>query len=240
MKTGKNSGLALASQLLTCLTTLVLVTRASAQDVPAINLDPAVLGQMRIPTGDAAGGWSFRVRSRVTITGLGFYDAEGDGLSQSHLLGLWQSQSTNWLFPNFGGALLVASATIPSGQSAQLDGVWRKATFDVGLTIEPGIYAVAASYSSEAKGDPIQFGLGSTLAPYIDSRIQIGSPGGAAGDFPPPADWIWLASFGADLGPMFFIQEVPEPSPLSLLFAAALLRLALPCVIGVRTRRQRR
>lgn len=209
----------------------VLVIRAlsaSASDLPAINIDPGILGQSSPHEFTGAAGWSFRTTAPLTITAFGFYDAERDGLAESHLVGFWQSHSTNWLFQDFTGASLISSATIPSGGSAELDGPWRKLVLDAVLTLEPGIYAIAASYASNGIPETGAFSTAFPLGPYVDGRIELGGPGSAYGDFPPPEDWIWVLSRGADLGPMFFI-EVPEPSPLSLLFAAALLRLALRC-----------
>lgn len=212
----------------TCLClALTLGSSATASDVPAIDVDPATLAHPAGGDFNGAAGWTFRIATPTVVTAFGFYDHGRDGLGETHLVGFWQSQSTNWLFPDFRGASFIASVTIPSGDAAELDGPWRKLTLPSALTLEPGVYAIAGSYTSNGISEQAMFGESLTLRPYIDPRIEIGGPGSGEGNFPSPEKWIWVLTRGASMGPMFFI-EVPEPTPLSLLFAAAMLRLALP------------
>lgn len=61
-----------------CGITAAALTFGHSQDVPAINVDPGVLEQGGITSGDGAGGWSFRIALPIHITGLGIYDAGSD------------------------------------------------------------------------------------------------------------------------------------------------------------------
>jgi hypothetical protein len=54
-------------------------------------------------------GYSFNVNSPITVTHLSIFDENGDGLGQSHDIGLWDPAGT-----------LIASATVPSGTTAAL------------------------------------------------------------------------------------------------------------------------
>ncbi len=57
-------------------------------------------------------GWGFVVNEAISVTELGFYDLDADGLGQSHLVGIWDSAGN-----------LVASVTIQA--DSPLTGTWR-------------------------------------------------------------------------------------------------------------------
>src|SRR5262249_34980977 len=52
-------------------------------------------------------GWSFTTNNRIVVDRLGVYDDNGDGLSESHLVGIWDSARN-----------LLVQATVGSGNSA--------------------------------------------------------------------------------------------------------------------------
>jgi hypothetical protein len=56
-------------------------------------------------------GWSFTANSNASITGLGWFDHDIDGLNSSHMVGLWTDTGT-----------LLGSALIPGGTGGSLVG----------------------------------------------------------------------------------------------------------------------
>ena len=42
---------------------------------------------------DQTVGWTFNVLSTTTVTGLGWYDPSGAGVSLAHMVGIWDSGS---------------------------------------------------------------------------------------------------------------------------------------------------
>ena len=98
----KRYSLLLAAAALLSLTTVP----AHASIVPGVSFSTTPNLTKQIGTF----GYTFGVGAPLTLAGLSFSDAGGDGLSYSHAVGLW----TN------GGALL-ASLTIDSGVTDLLD-----------------------------------------------------------------------------------------------------------------------
>ena len=107
--------------------------------------------------------------------------------------------------------------------AAPLDGSWRRFDFNVALTLEPGGYEIAGSHYSETadvvnyfKDSPPE--VGRTLP--TDPRLEVGSPaldsrfGSQVPTFHQPQDFILV--YGVELGPMLFIEAIPEPSTVAL------------------------
>ena len=59
-------------------------------------------------------GWAFSVNSPLTITELGYFDSSGDGLDNSHAIGVWDLDEN-----------LLGSASVPSGTLATLENGFR-------------------------------------------------------------------------------------------------------------------
>ncbi len=73
-------------------------------------------------------GFEFRTGSQpLTLTGLGFYDKDTDGLLSSHQVGLWRA---NVQAP-------VATATVPAGAAGQLVGQYRYQALSTPITLLP-------------------------------------------------------------------------------------------------------
>jgi hypothetical protein len=79
---------------------------------------------------------------------LGFYDAGGDGLANSHVVSLWDYS---------GGNVELASVTIPAGTSAPLvDGYrWVQLSSTVNLTYNNYYYIVAQVGNVDTAGNPV-------------------------------------------------------------------------------------
>jgi hypothetical protein len=151
-------------------------------------------------------GYSFDVSSPVTIDGLGVFDADADGLSNSHQVGLWDAAATLLVFGVVGAG---AVGTDPSLSGA---GGYAYTSID-SLTLDPGTYYVGARYEV-GHTDRVVFGAVGTfsndpgaafrLSQYIQSGLlQFPSIAGASDD----------RYFGAAVR----IGEVPEPGTLALL-----------------------
>ena len=175
-------------------------------------------------------GWTFYLTQPVVLTGLGWYDDGLDGLADPHQIGIWKDQSGRTDGPYMdllnaaNTSALVLSATIPVGTAAPLDGSWRRLDFNVALTLEPGGYEIAGrNYAETAdvvnyfKDSPPE--VGRTLP--ADPRLEVGAPaadlrfGSEVPTFHQPQDF-WLV-YGVELGPMLFIEAIPEPSTVLLL-----------------------
>src|ERR1035438_4548702 len=61
--------------------------------------------------GDQLYGWIFSVNTPITVTSLGVYDQNSDGLSISHDVGIYRQSDQ----------VLLGSATVPSGTVGTLD-----------------------------------------------------------------------------------------------------------------------
>jgi hypothetical protein len=170
-------------------------------------------------TGGITYGFGFVVKSTITITSLGIYDFNGDGLYNSHDIGLW----------DIGGTFL-GSVTIPDGTGATLEQGFRYVTLTTPITLDPGTYAVGAWYialngavEDEYLVDMKQFGMGDTLTWNVAPEIAwLDTRGESASALTFPSVW---SSYGL-VGPNFQFEtagggsgntSVPEPSTLLLL-----------------------
>ena len=161
-------------------------------------------------------GWQFQAGSsegEILITQLGVFDAGGDGLVNSHQVGLWRAG-------NITGTLL-GSATVPAGTDAPLINGYRWVSIDpVLLPRTFALYVVAAQFSA---GDPDDLVTprppgtapgGFQFAPEVYPFLFAGR--GAAGEnLPYPAGF---SSCGEGCTPEIFWEPnfryvvVPEPS----------------------------
>jgi hypothetical protein len=92
-------------------------------------------------------GWQFTLSSPVTVTELGFLDANGSaGLSNSHPVGIWN-----------GSGVLLGSTTVPAGTGATLlDGFSFESVTPFALGA--GTYTIGA-YGSQASSDQFEWGV---------------------------------------------------------------------------------
>lgn len=81
-------------------------------------------------------GWSFTVNADITVTALGLFDGNQDGLTDRHDIGLWNSVGT-----------LLASTTLGAGTAAPLTNQFRYATLLSGVDLTAGeSYRIGALY----------------------------------------------------------------------------------------------
>jgi hypothetical protein len=156
-------------------------------------------------------GATFTVGSQaVTVTALGVYDSNQDGLIASHAVGIWSSGS------------LIGNTVVPAGTGATLQGSYRYGGITT-LTLSANTtYTIGAFFASPSTGyDPI-----GTLGTWsFDPAFSAAVPYYYSGDpstFMEPttgyaASELWAAN-------MLF-TVVPEPSSLILTAASGLLIL---------------
>jgi len=192
------------AQLSLVLYVMLAACQARSAPVPALDFDPSKCGSdEHLSYTNGMYGWSFSVSQSVTVTGLGWFDQDHDGLSHSHEVGIWQNPG----FPK-----LLTSLIIPAGTNAMLDGFWREVDLVDSISLPAGYYVVAGTYYSE-NPDVVKFAPCDISA---DPRITIGWPAYFEPSLPgQPADPLfqppnrYLLINGAELGPTFFIEPAP-------------------------------
>jgi hypothetical protein len=188
---------------------------SSAQSVSLLGINPETDIPSKYfgfnePSTDQTWGWGFHVVSPITVTDVAWYDASGDGLSNSHRIGLWKIASQSGNPGPSDQDLLGSGLVIPSGTIAELDGPWRKIAIPSGPLILPvGDYLLGGENNANST-DPVKFvnqGFGA------DSRIYVNYLAGhsSATGFHEP-DVSFLVA-GVEMGPNLFVQPIPEPSP---------------------------
>jgi len=163
-------------------------------------------------------GWTFTILQPVTVTGLGWYDNGGDGLFHPHEIGIWPGG----LYSGGVSSELLGSITIPSSTAAPLESYYRKLDLPAELTLSPGEYTVAGTHIVDNE-DPVSFyDVSISVPPSGDPRFVTGGPAYAFGGGFRPPDRIALND-ALLLGPMLFVETIPEPSTLALFAVGALL-----------------
>jgi hypothetical protein len=115
-------------------------------------------------------GWRFTVGANaITVSQLGIYDSGGNGLAESHQIGIWTGD----------GSSLLTSTTVPAGTSATLSGAYRYASITP-VTLNAGqTYVIGAFYSVQS-GDNIIIASSQSYAPqlsFTQSRQSVLSAG---------------------------------------------------------------
>lgn len=134
-----------------------VVPLADAQAAPAMSFTSSAFNSTSITS---TRGYSFDVVAPggVWVTGLSFFDEGGDGLAQSHDVGLWSANGS-----------LLASITIPAGTSAPLDvnGLFRIGDIaDIFLPTGTG-YVVGATFLVNSPDRQAQNFTGLSMDPAI-------------------------------------------------------------------------
>jgi hypothetical protein len=192
---------------LIAITAATFIPSSTHADTPAFVLGTFLTNQPPSFTGTR--GLIFSLNNpNVAVSQLGVFDNGGDGLENSHQVGLWR------LDPATLQGTLLASATVPAGTTASLIGGYRFVPISP-VSFGPLDLGVVAGQYSTGDGDdlvtpvpslnfpgalqifpPGRFGLGTGL-PYPDQGLSPPCTGCSAPIF-------WEANFQ--------FQDVPEPS----------------------------
>jgi hypothetical protein len=151
-------------------------------------------------------GFQFNVSSAQSITALGVYDNNGDGLTSQAQIGLW----------TLGGTLLT-SATIAAG-GGTLDGLFRFVSIN-SFALTPGVDYVIGSFTTDLASS-LGTGQGGTgsINPLVTIVRDRFSPFDSAFGFASDTD----NSLGAWLGANFQFSAttgVPEPAAWAMMLA---------------------
>jgi hypothetical protein len=158
-------------------------------------------GDVTAPFPNIMAGWTFRVGTAINVTSLGVWDQGGDGLGESHEVGIWTDSGT-----------LLASGTVAAGTADSLDSGFRMASIGP-VNMDAGKTYVIAAYYDSSDTDGVVTGAAAALtAPgitYLQRAYDI-APG--AFTFPTGAnslnpDAIFGPTFGFAYGAV-----VPEPA----------------------------
>ncbi len=177
-------------------------------------------------------GWAFlnySLNNYMAVTQLGVFDSGGDGLANSHTIGIWAANGT-----------LLASTTIPAGTVAPLVDGYRYMPITPVL-ISPGAYPIASPFKALVAAEYAAGDADDLVTPQIngyDGQVfptsYDGSPAqgfyGLGTGLPFPGQHF-VQSEGNGSSPPFWevnfqFQVVPEPS-VSLLLVPGLLYLFL-------------
>jgi hypothetical protein len=155
------------------------------------------------PSFSGSVGYGFSLSTPLSLTALGFHDADGDGLLSAHAVGLFDATTR----------ALLASATVPAGTAAALVDSYRWAAIP-GLQLLPGSYVIAAT----TPGDPTLFdpflysaSQATGLDGFLMGTASLSEAGsGSVVAFPTIDEGV---PYGF-IGPNLAISSVPAPLPL--------------------------
>ncbi|MBC7784951.1 MAG: PEP-CTERM sorting domain-containing protein [Burkholderiales bacterium] len=170
----------------------------------------------QFPNGSFNYGWTFSLAQSENVGGLGVWDFGGNGLTDSHPVGIWNS-----------GGSLVATTTVPSGTSADFvasgsgGSGFRFADLSSSVALAAGSYTVAAYFPTGS--DQVAGGVTAGNLTSMSGLTYGQSRQGAAGGLALPGTRVVgdeIAFFGGN-----FRTVVPEPTSLGLLGAGAAILL---------------
>jgi len=204
---------------------ILSVTFAAIAAAPIINIDPSnplPYSGFEESHGNGMVGWTFQLLQPFTVTQVGWYDANSDGLSRDFQVGLWEGEAdtnnaaTLKFVPGMHYSSLIGDAdkglTIPSGTNASLNGFWRVVDLEQPLLLQPGFYELGGPDSTNTT-DVIRYvmiGPPTTPTPF-GAPLWVGGFFYAfhfEGPLPPVTQLQPTSDFylywGLELGPMLF------------------------------------
>lgn len=179
-------------------TVALLVAAVGTRGAAAQTLGVTATGNpLRVADGPFSLGYTFNVSNPFLVQYLGYFDANGDGLAESHDIGLWDPAGN-----------LLASATVGAGTGDLLVGGFRLVPVDPFMLFVGTNYRVLGADPNQV--DPILFD------PALSSADGITYTGGA---FCPGATLQDACGGNAAgyFGANFAGTTTPEPASLTLL-----------------------
>ncbi len=171
----------------------VFAVPAQAQDAAfSVTGSPDTLGNPPFTL-----GYAFTLSEAFTASGLGIFDAGGDGLASVHEIGLWDS-----------GGTLLASTSITGSSGSLIDGFRYNSISS--LSLAAGTYTIGSTFSDGL--DPVYFFSPVTSAPGFTYDLSRFATGAALAN-PTNADGR-TGYFGPNL---LLSAAVPEPATWALL-----------------------
>ena len=183
---------------------------ATAGSFSAVDLDPSTAFFSVVSNGTF--GWDFTPTSDITVTDLGFFDRDNDGLAVPHFVGIWDASEN-----------LLTSAVVASGTAAPLEHNFRYVPITP-ITLFSGQSYVIGANNPENYGHNETFALELGAISFDSSIVFIGQRWVQQAGINPtfgdtlsyPINFYPQNSF---FGPNFQFEQaaVPEPSSFALL-----------------------
>jgi hypothetical protein len=195
----------------------------AATTLLSVETNTAAVTLFNVPTqttffeshGNGMVGFTFQVLKPVTVTSVGWYDHDGDGLSRSYRVGLWGSSSGFISGQPVEALLGAAGVTISSANSLQ--GLWRVLELSTPLLLQPGLSYQIAGLDTATSTDPIRY-ISQLFNEYSNEFTEVGQffyhGTGTPTTFGVTTNGNFYLASGFELGPMLF--TVPEPSACGL------------------------
>jgi hypothetical protein len=188
---------------------LLSVPSAGIASVPAFTLSGGAVAQ-DLYNPPFTLGYEFYAYTSTTVDALGLYDSSGDGLADSHAVGLW----------NASGVLL-SSTVVSSGTSDALVNGFRYADVTP-LTLTAGnYYTIGALYT---QGDEPLIFTGDDIS-AVPAVAYVGTTFASGSTLQSPTNF---ASYGGFFGPNFeVVAATPEPAAWATIGIGAALALLM-------------
>lgn len=194
------------SLLLAATAALLLAAPAAAQTLAVSGFTGGLTANLSGQDLPRTVGWDFTPTDNITLTDLGFFDLDGDGLALSHEIGLWASDGT-----------LLSSTTIAAGNGATLINGFRFVDVADLLLTAGQTYVIGAVIQLDPNGDNYFFAPTSVAS---DAMIGFGR-GLRSGDnsgFAMPNVDVNSGRFGPNF--RFLQSAIPEPSTWAMLIVS--------------------
>jgi len=182
----------------------------TASAMALVDFTPNCFNTATCATSNTTGtlGWQFVVDNPITINALGIFDIFGDGLFESHRVGIWALNNTTAL----------ATTTVQAGTASTLIDGFRYENITP-LLLAPGIYRLGAEYildfmTGSADGYVRNLTGGAVFTTHPDITFSGGVRGGGF-SYPNLFDnGLGVGGFGPNA------QVVPIPAALPLFLSA--------------------
>jgi hypothetical protein len=168
---------------------------------------------------DQLWGWVFTANSPISVTAVGVFDTDSDGLAVSHDVGIFRQSDQS----------LLAAATIPEGVGGFLDSGFRFVSLGGPVALGIDTYVIVMTMPDHNPDNQNVSNTSVTTASqiiYVDSAFGLS----AVLAFPTTNGILPMGFFGPNF--IFESAAVPEPGPAMLLIAglgALLIRRHASC-----------
>jgi hypothetical protein len=154
-------------------------------------------------------GWRFTANEAITLTELGLYDDDDDGMDIDHPIGLWQFDTED----------LLTSGVISAGTGDSLVDHFRYVDVD-DVTLQVGVDYVVGFYTPSSNDDKMIYA--SPTGWWVDPAITyVEARYGGNGELMLPGPSTSTTYYR--IGPNF--HYIPEPGTISLLLVGGLMLL---------------
>jgi len=179
---------------------------AAAVPTLAVNIDNTGAGAASGP--DVMIGWRFSTANPISVSELGFWDDQANGLGEPHQIGIWTTAGSG----TSADALLSATVLAGTASSFHPGTFFRMAIFTP-VTLPAGDYVIGAllpgnQIDSFKRTTDVTGFVAAPAITYLERRFI----GGTSGFSRPDSTDTGLGQFG----PNFGFAVVPEPSSVAL------------------------